>query len=264
MRYGKRQKNYKGRIYMSDNIERDAAGWQERSELLLGREKLEILKSTTVAVIGLGGVGAYAAEMVARAGVGKMVILDSDVINPSNKNRQLLALDSTMGVNKAVLMSERLKDINPKLEITAIDEYLTEDNVSELLGNYRIDFIIDAIDTLSPKISLIKFAVRSDIPLVSSMGAGAKLDATKIRIKDISKSFNCPLAYILRKKLRKEGISKGFKVVFSEELPDTEAIIPVEEQNKKSRVGTISYLPAVFGCVAAQAALTFLLDRESS
>ncbi len=249
---------------MSDNIERDAAGWQERSELLLGREKLEILKSTTVAVIGLGGVGAYAAEMVARAGVGKMVILDSDVINPSNKNRQLLALDSTMGVNKAVLMSERLKDINPKLEITAIDEYLTEDNVSELLGNYRIDFIIDAIDTLSPKISLIKFAVRSDIPLVSSMGAGAKLDATKIRIKDISKSFNCPLAYILRKKLRKEGISKGFKVVFSEELPDTEAIIPVEEQNKKSRVGTISYLPAVFGCVAAQAALTFLLDRESS
>lgn len=249
---------------MSDNIERDAAGWQERSELLLGREKLEILKSTTVAVIGLGGVGAYAAEMVARAGVGKMVILDSDVINPSNKNRQLLALDSTMGVNKAVLMSERLKDINPKLEITAIDEYLTEDNVSELLGNYRIDFIIDAIDTLSPKFSLIKFAVRSDIPLVSSMGAGAKLDATKIRIKDISKSFNCPLAYILRKKLRKEGISKGFKVVFSEELPDTEAIIPVEEQNKKSRVGTISYLPAVFGCVAAQAALTFLLDRESS
>lgn len=249
---------------MSDNIERNAAGWQERSELLLGREKLEILKSTTVAVIGLGGVGAYAAEMVARAGVGKMVILDSDVINPSNKNRQLLALDSTMGVNKAVLMSERLKDINPKLEITAIDEYLTEDNVSELLGNYRIDFIIDAIDTLSPKISLIKFAVRSDIPLVSSMGAGAKLDATKIRIKDISKSFNCPLAYILRKKLRKEGISKGFKVVFSEELPDTEAIIPVEEQNKKSRVGTISYLPAVFGCVAAQAALTFLLDRESS
>lgn len=260
-KYGMRLKNL---INMEGKTEFEAAAWQERSELLLGKESLERLKKTTIAVIGLGGVGAFAAEMVARAGVGKMVILDSDVINTSNKNRQLLALESTMGRSKAAIMRERLMDINPDLEILTIDKYLTEDNVEELLSGQKIDFLIDAIDTLSPKIALIKFAVTTKIPLVSSMGAGAKTDATKIKINDISKSFNCPLAYVIRKKLRKEGISKGFKVVFSEELPNSEAIIPVEEQNKKSRVGTISYLPAVFGCIAAQAAITSILGLEHS
>ncbi|PKO96451.1 MAG: tRNA threonylcarbamoyladenosine dehydratase [Bacteroidetes bacterium HGW-Bacteroidetes-7] len=247
---------------MEGKTEFEAAAWQERSELLLGKESLERLKKTSIAVIGLGGVGAYAAEMIARAGVGRMVILDSDVINESNINRQLLALNSTMGRSKATIMRDRLLDINPQLKIFTIDTYLTEENVEELLGNQNVDFIIDAIDTLSPKIALIKFAVNAKIPLVSSMGAGAKTDATQIKIKDISKSFNCPLAYVLRKKLRKEGISKGFKVVFSEELPNNEAIIPVEEQNKKSRVGTISYLPAVFGCIAAQAAITSILGID--
>ena len=251
-------------INMEEKTEFEIAPWQERSELLLGKESLERLNNTTVAVIGLGGVGAFASEMIARAGVGRMVILDSDVINESNKNRQLLALDSTMGMSKATIMRDRLLDINPQLKIFTIDTYLTEENVEELLGNQSIDFLIDAIDTLSPKIALIKYAVNAKIPLVSSMGAGAKTDATQIKIKDISKSFNCPLAYVLRKKLRKEGISKGFKVVFSEELPNTEAIIPVEEQNKKSRVGTISYLPAVFGCIAAQAAITSILGIDRS
>lgn len=250
-------------ISMDGKTEYETASWLERSELLLGKESLERLSNTTVAVIGLGGVGAFAAEMVARAGTGRMVILDSDVINESNKNRQLLALESTIGRSKATIMRERLLDINPHLEIVSIDRYLTEDNVNDLLGGQKIDFLIDAIDTLSPKIALIKFAVNAKIPLVSSMGAGAKTDATKIKIKDISKSFNCPLAYVLRKKLRKEGISKGFKVVFSEELPNSEAIIPVEEQNKKSRVGTISYLPAVFGCIAAQAAITAILELDT-
>jgi len=257
--YGMRLKNL---INMEGKTEFEAAAWQERSELLLGKESLERLKKTSIAVIGLGGVGAYAAEMIARAGVGRMVILDSDVINESNINRQLLALNSTMGRSKATIMRDRLLDINPQLKIFTIDTYLTEENVEELLGNQNVDFIIDAIDTLSPKIALIKFAVNAKIPLVSSMGAGAKTDATQIKIKDISKSFNCPLAYVLRKKLRKEGISKGFKVVFSEELPNNEAIIPVEEQNKKSRVGTISYLPAVFGCIAAQAAITSILGID--
>ncbi|HCT93655.1 MAG: tRNA threonylcarbamoyladenosine dehydratase [Bacteroidetes bacterium GWE2_39_28] len=249
---------------MDSKTEFETAAWLERSELLLGKESLERLNNTTIAVIGLGGVGAFAAEMVARAGTGKMVILDSDVVNESNKNRQLLALDSTMGKSKISIMRERLLDINPNLEVVSVDRYLTEENVNELLGDQKIDFLIDAIDTLSPKIALIKFAVNAKIPLVSSMGAGAKTDATRIKIKDISKSFNCPLAYVLRKKLRKEGISKGFMVVFSEELPNSEAIIPVEEQNKKSRVGTISYLPAVFGCIAAQAAISSILGLEHS
>lgn len=234
--------------------------WQERSLLFLGEERMERLRKCKVVVVGLGGVGAYAAEMLARAGVGSLVILDSDVISPTNKNRQLLALESTMGRYKSDLMEQRLKDINPSLEVVPIREYLTEENVSELLSPFKPDFIVDAIDTLSPKISLIKYAVKNGIRLVSSMGAGAKSDATKVTIKDISKSYNCPLAYILRKRLRKEGISKGFRVVFSEELPDTDAIVPVEEQNKKSMVGTISYLPPVFGCLCAQAVLEELLS----
>ncbi|MHC1779015.1 MAG: ThiF family adenylyltransferase [Bacteroidales bacterium] len=237
---------------------KEIADWQVRTELLLGADALKRLNDAKVAVIGLGGVGAYAAEMITRAGVGSLLILDSDVVNPSNKNRQLIAMDSTMGQSKVDILSARLLDINPQLKITGIKEYLIEENVSDLLKDQEIDFLVDAIDTLSPKIALISYAVNNSIPLVSSMGAGAKLDATKIRIKDISKSFNCPLAYILRKKLRKVGISKGFDVVFSEELPDSEAIIPVEEQNKKSQVGTISYLPAVFGCVAAQSAILHL------
>ncbi len=238
----------------------DNNSWQERTHLLLGEKALGSLKNKTVAVIGLGGVGAYAAEMVARAGVGRMVIVDSDVVTPSNKNRQLLALDSTINTPKSKLMRMRLKDINTGLEIVEINEYLDSGNVSALLDSLRIDFIIDAIDTLSPKIALIKYSVTNNIPLVSSMGAGAKLDATKVTVRDISKSYNCPLAYVLRKKLRKEGISKGFKVVFSEELPDSSAIIEVEEKNKKSQVGTISYMPAVFGCIAAQVALGALLE----
>jgi len=236
--------------------------WLERAELLLGSEKINQLKNTTIAVVGLGGVGAYAAEMLARAGVGRMIIADADVVTPTNKNRQLLALESTMGLPKVIMMYNRLKDINPDIELITIGEYITLENVESLLTveNVKIDYIVDAIDTLSPKISLIQFALASSIKIVSSMGAGAKTDATKIKIKDISKSFNCPLAYMLRKRLRKVGISKGFRVVFSEELPDGDAIVPVEELNKKSMVGTISYLPPVFGCICAQAVLEDLLS----
>ena len=190
-----------------------------------------------------------------------MLLLDSDRVSITNKNRQLIALNSTVGMKKTEVLAARLKDINPEVELVLVDEYLEEDNVAQLLDNRKIDFLVDAIDTLSPKISLIKYCTDNSIKLVSSMGAGAKFDATAIRIKDLSKSFNCPLAYILRKKLRKVGIHKGFDVVFSEELPDKDAIIPMEERNKKSQVGTISYLPAVFGCVCAQAAIEFLIKK---
>ena len=233
--------------------------WKERTELLVGAEGLERLFESSVAVIGLGGVGAYAAEMLCRAGVGHLILLDSDVVSESNKNRQLIALDSTIGKPKSTVLAERLKDINPDVRLTLINCYLEEGGIQQLLGEYKVDFLVDAIDTLAPKIALIKYCVESGIPHVSSMGAGAKIDATAVRLADLSKSYNCPLAYILRKKLRKVGISKGFKVVFSEELPRREAIVAVEERNKKSNVGTISYLPAVFGCVCAQAAVEHLL-----
>ena len=233
--------------------------WKERTELLVGAEGLARLFESSVAVIGLGGVGAYAAEMLCRAGVGHLILLDSDVVSESNKNRQLIALDSTIGKPKSAVLAERLKDINPDVHLTLINCYLEEGGIQQLLGEHKVDFLVDAIDTLAPKIALIKYCVESGIPHVSSMGAGAKFDATAVRLADLSKSYNCPLAYILRKKLRKVGISKGFKVVFSEELPRREAIVAVEERNKKSNVGTISYLPAVFGCVCAQAAVEHLL-----
>jgi len=220
---------------------------------------MDRLHNAHIAVIGLGGVGAYAAEMLARASVGSLLILDSDNVSVSNRNRQLLALKSTTGRPKTEVMAERLLDINPDLSLTIINDYLTPENVEQLLAGHPIDFLVDAIDTLSPKIALIRYCVSQRIPLVSSMGAGAKFDMTKVKIADISKSYNCPLAYIMRKKLRKEGITKGFKVVYSEELPDREAIIPVEETNKKSQVGTISYLPAAFGLACAQTAVAFFI-----
>lgn len=229
--------------------------------MLVGDDLLKYFRDSTVAVIGVGGVGGYAAEMIVRAGVGHIIILDSDDVSVSNKNRQLLALDSTIGKPKCEVLAARLKDINPELELVVIKEYFTPENADELLGGRKIDFLVDAIDTLAPKLSLIKYCMDNGIPLVSSMGAGAKFDATKIRIADISKSFNCPLAYIVRKRLRHMGISRGFQAVFSEELPDKDSIVPCEDRNKKSQVGTISYLPAVFGCVCAQAALKYLSDK---
>ena len=234
--------------------------WKERTSLLVGEQTLRRFAEASVAVIGVGGVGGYAAEMIVRAGVGHIIILDSDEVNASNKNRQLLALDSTIGRPKCDVLSERLLDINPELDIKIIKDYL--EDPATLLAGLRIDFLVDAIDTLSPKLSLIKYCVDNRIPLVSSMGAGAKFDVTKIRIADISKSFNCPLAYIVRKRLRHMGISRGFKVVFSEELPDENAIVPDNGRNKKSQVGTISYLPAVFGCACAQVAIEHLWNLE--
>ena len=234
--------------------------FRERTILQVGEEGMALLSSSRVTVIGLGGVGAMAAEMIARAGVGNIIIADSDVYSITNKNRQIAAFDSTLGQKKTEVIRQRLLDINPDIKVTVIDEYLTEENIPSLIP--EADFVIDAIDTMSPKIALIKFCMDRKIPLVSSMGAGAKWDATKVRVTDISKSFNCPLAYMLRKRLRKVGISKGFKAVFSEELPIREAIVPFEERNHKSRTGTISYMPAVFGCVCAQAAIKSILKLE--
>lgn len=234
--------------------------WQERTAVLLGEQAVDSLAVRRVMVVGLGGVGAYAAEMLCRAGVGTLVLVDSDTVGESNLNRQLIALTSTVGKLKTDVLAQRLKDINPAVNLIVVPEYVEEGNIADIFGIAgHLDYVVDAIDTLAPKISLIRYCVQNRIPHVTAMGAGAKLDATKIRIADLSKSYNCPLAHILRKKLRKEGISKGFKVVFSEELPDRDAIIPMEERNKKSQVGTISYLPAVFGCVCAQAAIEHLI-----
>lgn len=221
--------------------------WLERTELLLGEEKLDILRHSCVLVVGLGGVGAYAAEMIARAGVGRMTVADADTVAPSNINRQLVALHSTVGRAKAEVLAERLRDINPELRLDVVERYIKDSETDALLDADRYDYIVDAIDTLSPKLALIKGALDRGIPLVSSMGAGAKTDPTLMEIKDISKTHHCPLAHMLRKRLHKIGINRGFRAVFSPEPVREGAMILCEERNKKSNVGTISYIPALFG-----------------
>lgn len=225
--------------------------WLERSELLFGSEKLEKLKAAHVLVVGLGGVGAYAAEQLCRAGIGKMTIVDGDVVELSNINRQLPALNSTEGQAKTDILAQRFYDINPKIELTIINEYINDYKTKELIQSASFDYVVDAIDTLSPKVFLIHHAVESGLPIISSMGAGGKIDPSKIMVSDLSKSYNCKLARVLRKRLGRMGIKKGVKVVFSSELIDERAVRPEEGQNKKSTVGTISYMPATFGCFLA-------------
>jgi len=235
--------------------------WQERTELLIGKENLEKLKNAHVLVVGLGGVGAYAAESLCRAGIGELTIVDGDTLHPSNKNRQLAALESNMGRPKAEVIGERLKEINPKLKLHIIQDFIKDDKMIGILDK-PYDYVVDAIDTLSPKVYLIYHSLQKKLKIVSSLGSGARLDPTKIRITDLSKSYNCRLGFILRKRLRKLGVQKGFKVVFSEEKADDEAIIVDEPgENKKSTVGTISYMPPIYGCMCASVVIRDLIKK---
>ena len=235
--------------------------WLERTNLLLGDEKLKILQNANVLVVGLGGVGAYAAEMIARSGVGRMTIADADTVSPTNINRQLIALHSTIGKQKAELMADRLRDINPEINLTVVNKFIKDDETDALLDSDKFDYVVDAIDTLSPKLALIKGCLDRNIPLVSSMGAGAKTDPTKLEICDIAKTHHCPLAHMLRKRLHKIGIRTGFKAVFSPEPVREGAMILCEEQNKKSNTGTISYIPALFGIGCASVVIRGLIDE---
>ncbi len=235
--------------------------WLERTELLLGEEKTAILRQTHVLVVGLGGVGAYAAEMLCRAGIGQLTIADADTVSVSNINRQLVALNSTIGRHKTQVMAERLLDINPNLKLTVVDRFIKDDATFELLDSDSFDYVVDAIDTLSPKAHLIKGALDRHIPIVSSMGSGAKTDPTMVEIADIARTHHCPLAHMLRKRLHKMGIHTGFYAVFSAEKVREGAMIIEEQTNKKSNTGTISYMPAVFGCCCASVVIRDLLGE---
>lgn len=225
--------------------------WSERTQLLLGDEKLNRLKNSHVLVVGVGGVGAYAAEMLVRASIGEITIVDADKVSNSNRNRQLVALCSTIDREKCDVLAERLLDINPSLKLHINNTFISGETIEELLDSAKFSYVVDAIDTLTPKVELIQGALKREIPLVSSQGAGSKLDPTLIEVKDISKTHHCPLAHMLRKRLHKLGIRRGFKAVFSAEPPIEGSMILCNEQNKKSNVGTISYIPAVFGCTCA-------------
>ena len=227
--------------------------WQQRTELLLGEEKMNRIRNSHVLVVGLGGVGAYAAEMICRAGVGRMTIVDADTVQPTNINRQLPAVHSTLGLTKAEVLAARYKDINPDIELAVLPVYLKDENIPDLLDAAKYDFIVDAIDTISPKCYLISEAMKRRIRIVSSMGAGAKSDITQVRFADLWDTYHCGLSKAVRKRLQKMGMKRKLPVVFSTEQADPKAVLLTDdEQNKKSTCGTVSYMPAVFRCYLAE------------
>jgi tRNA A37 threonylcarbamoyladenosine dehydratase len=235
--------------------------WLSRTSLLIGEEALRHLTTRHVMVVGLGGVGSFAAEFIARSGIGKMTIIDGDVVDPTNRNRQLPALSTNHGVSKADIMAERLKAINPELELNVVRSFVNPEMVEENLL-LKPDYVIDAIDSITPKLTFLRKAFESKIPIVSSMGAGAKLDPTKLQVVDISKTYNCPFAQQVRKNLKEHKIYSGIKVVFSPEKPIKESLMLTDGKNfKKSAYGTISYLPAVFGAVAASVVIRDMIGK---
>lgn len=235
--------------------------WLERTELLVQTEGLEKLKKATILIVGLGGVGSFAAEFIARAGVQKMTIVDGDVFDITNKNRQLTALDSTIGKSKAQVLASRLRDINSEIKLTIIEEFLSPERAFEIVTE-EYDYVLDCIDSITPKVNLIVAARRKKVKIISSMGAGGKLDATKIKIKDISQTKNCRMARTLRKRLKERNVDKGVKAVYSEEVQIAESLKMTNGENyKKSFYGTISYMPAAFGLQAAAFVINEIIKK---
>lgn len=238
--------------------------WLQRSELLIKKEGLEKLKKAHVLVIGLGGVGSFAAEFLARAGVGNLTLVDGDTVDITNVNRQLPALHSTVGKDKVAVVSERVRDINPEVSLTPINEFLSPERMEEILDGGNFDYVMDCIDSVSPKLALIIACRRRKIKLVSSMGAGGKTDPSKVLVRDLSKTNNCYLAKQIRKRLKKEGITKGFRCVFSTEIQKEDSLKLTDGTNfKKSYYGTISFMPALFGLHGAAEVINFLIKKEA-
>ena len=236
--------------------------WKERAALLFKEEGIQKLENANVLVVGLGGVGSFAAEFLARAGVGKMTIIDGDVVDITNINRQLPALHSTVGEPKVKIVGDRLMDINPELQLTRIEEFLSPERAYELISP-EFDYVLDCIDSVTPKINLILACKRKKVKVISNMGAGGKFEAEKVQVRDISKTEYCPLAKNVRKRLKLEGISKGVKVVYSYERPDYSSIKTTDGTNfKKSFYGTNSWMPALFGLHAAETVVKHLIGKE--
>ncbi len=235
--------------------------WLERTELLVQKEGIEKLKKANILIVGLGGVGSFAAEFIARAGVGKMTIVDGDAFDETNKNRQLPALDSTVGKSKTTVISERIMDINPELELTVLTEFLSPERAYEIVDE-KYDYVLDCIDSITPKINLIVAAKHKKVKLISSMGAGGKLDASKVVVKDISKTKNCKMARTLKKRLKERKVNKGIAAVYSEEVQIPKSLKLTDGTNfKKSFYGTISYMPAAFGLQASSYVINKILTK---
>lgn len=236
--------------------------WQERAELLFKQEGLEKLRNAKILVVGLGGVGSFAAEFLVRAGIGSMTIVDGDTVDITNINRQLPALHSTVGISKVSLVAARLMDINPELNLQCIDEFISPERAHEIVTP-DYSYVLDCIDSVTPKIHLILAAKRKKVKVISNMGAGGKMDSSKVIIKDIAKTDVCPLAKQIRKRLKKEGITSGVKAVYSTEHPDQSSLQMTDGKNfKKSFFGTNSWMPAVFGLKSAEHVVRYLVQKD--
>lgn len=236
--------------------------WLERTELLIKKEGIDKLLNANILVVGLGGVGAFACEFLARAGVGKLTIVDGDCVDLTNKNRQLVALDSTIGRSKAEIMATRIRDINPDIELNVISKFLEPDDAYQLISN-EFDYVADCIDSISPKLNLIKACRDKKVKLISSMGAGGVLAPSLVKVGNIDKTRDCPLARHIRKRMKQEDICFKFKAVFSLEIPPKDTMQQTDGTNyKRSYYGTMSYMPAVFGIHIAATIVNYLLKKE--
>lgn len=236
-----------------------SSNWLERAELLVGEEGTNKLKSANVLIVGLGGVGSFAAEFIARAGIGKMTIVDGDDVDITNINRQLPALHSTVGNQKVEEVGKRLLDINPELKLTQIDEFLKPERMDEILKNESFDYVMDCIDSVSPKVSLMKACRYNKVRCVSSMGAGGKMNPHQVTVKDISKVKGCKLGKKIKVRLKKEKIDRGIRAVYSTENQLESSLQLTDGSNfKKSFYGTSSYMPAIFGLYAAAEVINHL------
>ncbi|WP_396183560.1 ThiF family adenylyltransferase [Flavobacterium sp.] len=237
------------------------AKWQERAQLLFKTEGLNKLKNANVLVVGLGGVGSFAAEFLVRAGVGNITIVDGDVVDITNINRQLPALHSTIGMPKVTIVGNRLMDINPELNLVRVEEFLSPERAMEIVSE-EFDYVLDCIDSITPKLNLIIAAKRKRVKIISSMGAGGKMEASKVKVTDISKSENCFLAKTMKRRLKEVKIDK-LKVVFSSEIQDESSLKLTDGNNfKKSFYGTNSWMPGLFGLHAAETVVTYLLEKK--
>ena len=237
------------------------AKWQERAELLFKTEGLSNLKNANVLIVGLGGVGSFSAEFLTRAGVGNLTIVDGDIVDITNINRQLPALHSTIGMSKVQLVGDRLMDINPELNLIKIQEFLSPERAFEIVTP-QFDYVLDCIDSITPKLNLIIACKRKRVKIISCMGAGGKMDAAKVKVADITNTTNCFLAKTIRRRLKEYKIDK-LKVVFYYEIQDENSLKMTDGSNyKKSFYGTNSYMPGLFGLYAAETVIRYLLNKK--
>ncbi len=240
--------------------------WLERTELILGPDEMNRLKSAHVLIVGLGGIGSFAAEFIARAGVGTMTIVDGDAFDITNKNRQLTALDSTIGRNKAVVLAERIKDINPDIQLHVVEEFVLPERVWELLDEYKPNYVMDCIDSVTPKLEWIIACKSKKIKVITHLGAGGKIDPTRVHVAKLPDSHNCKLGAHVKKRLKKKGVRfEKIKCVYSSELQQKDSLKMTDGSNfKRSFYGTVSYMPALFGLLGAAEVIRHLSQKDTS